>query len=204
MIVNYSHWQANSNLKNYKKKLLPRFSEWMDVLGENSANGNIQKTCFTADVDVYDDDVSPQEAFDSLLGKNRSFETETINLDDDNMTQQTPASSTVSQTAKPFKLPQRKRKTMAAGLKEEMGNMRGTMENFVDVMKEKNHYEDIIWDQISSAIFSIEDMDEDKKVTALELFSGERVDNLKRCFLRIPEHKRKEWILKRLGDSSEE
>ncbi|KAF5182450.1 hypothetical protein FRX31_027963, partial [Thalictrum thalictroides] len=57
--------------------------------------------------------------------------------------------------------------------------MRGSIDGLVDVIKEKNHYEDIIWDQISNAIWEIEDMEEDIKVDTLELFSGDHIENLK-------------------------
>ncbi|KAF5188164.1 hypothetical protein FRX31_022249 [Thalictrum thalictroides] len=197
--------QANPTLKSYRKKQLPRFLEWVDVLGENSANGNIQRTGFTVDVDTHMDEsinVSPNPTHDPLL--NNSMRFEAVNLDDDGATQHTSVSPPLTQPKKANKLLPRKRKSMSmvAGLKEEVGNMRGSIDGLVDVIKEKNHYEDIIWDQISNAIWEIEDMEEDIKVDALELFSGDHVENLKRCFLRIPVHKRKDWLLKKINNSS--
>lgn len=170
------------------------------MLGDNTANGNIQRTCSTADMDAHVTDsveVSTQHNSDPLLGNFMSFES--VNLEDDGGTpQSTPIVS--AQATNVNKLPCRKRKSLASGLKEEMGNMRATMETFVDVLKEKNRYDDIIWDQISNAIFSIEEMEEDTKVEALEIFSGEHAENLKRCFLRVPEHKRMGWLLKKLAN----
>ncbi|KAL5701359.1 hypothetical protein ACHQM5_026704 [Ranunculus cassubicifolius] len=169
----------------------------MEVLGDHTANGNIQKTSFTADLDADDDDsigMQTQTSHDPLLGNFMSFET--VDLEEDGLTQK----DSVPALVKPKKLVQRKRKTMASGVKEEMGNMRSVIENFVQVMQNKNSHEDILWDQLSAAIFDIEDMDEDVKVEALDFFSGDRVENLKRCFLRIPMNKRKDWIMRKLED----
>lgn len=144
--------------------------------------------------------MTSQHNVDPLLGSSMTFET--INLEDGG-TQHVSGSQSLLQLPKINKLPQRKRKSLAMGLKEEMGNMRETMETFVDVLKKKNCYDDIIWDRISTAIWIIEEMEEDTKVEALEIFSGEHAENLKRCFLRVPEHKRMGWLLRKLGQENQ-
>ncbi|KAF5198406.1 hypothetical protein FRX31_012007 [Thalictrum thalictroides] len=137
-------------------------------------------------------DISPNPTHDPLLGNSIRFDY--VNLDDDGPTQHTSIPPPLAQPKKANKLLPRKHKSMSivVGFKKKVGNMCGSIDGLVDVIKEKNHYEDIIGDQISNAIWEIEDMEEDIKVDALELFSGDHVENLKRCFLRIPTHKRKD------------
>ncbi|KAF9616399.1 hypothetical protein IFM89_029653 [Coptis chinensis] len=127
-----------------------------------------------------------------------------------------------SQSARPSKLPQKKRKSMGGGGNDVMEGMRFVMHNVANSLRvrseikrerteiereriaieaSKNNAPALTWDQICLAIDEIDMLDEEQKIAVMELFSQDGAENLKMFFLKISTNKRASWLLKKLGDN---
>ncbi|KAF9612774.1 hypothetical protein IFM89_003784 [Coptis chinensis] len=109
--------KANLKKKTYKGKQIPRLLEWVEVLGDNIACGDIQKTGLTVDEDAT---VASEMDMSSQVQYSDTFLREGMRIHVDNFPptnnegggSHTATSQPSSQSARPNKLPQKKRKSM--------------------------------------------------------------------------------------------
>ncbi|KAF9625655.1 hypothetical protein IFM89_025140 [Coptis chinensis] len=187
--------KTRKHLRQYKGKALAFYQEIAQLIGDE-AKGPMGITHIVTN----EERTATEKVQDDLLGGDRHLDGWTAGDVRTEIPVQTHASSSSSPSRAGEQTRRKRKRFLVPGWVEEMSKVRLEIGRVASAMECRNQIDDPLWDQCTRAIEAINDLDEDAKLAALEMFLGSL--DKRRMFISLKDSQRRTWILRKFGRSS--